>query len=133
MKKLIILAISIMMILSLSSIVMAKAVKLDLGALGTEKGQGKVILNNPSGAINLVVQVNLKGAQPDFPYCVWIKAEGVDFIYLGKLVTNGVGNGTFHKNVETELKGIFNKIIVALDDCDSINLYWSDEGKIEIK
>ena len=123
------------MILSLASIVMAKAVKLDLLPYSDsgETGSGKVILNNPSGPINLVVQVNLKGAQPDFPYCVWIKAEGVSFIYLGELVTNGVGNGTFHKNVEKELQGILTNIIVALDDCDKINLYESDEGKIEIK
>ena len=153
MKKLLIISVSIIIILALSSSVMAKAVPLELPLFpgSGETGLGEVILNNPSGAINLVVQVNLKGAIDGETYTVWIRARNEDdnawvvlsdapyfgghgWYELGELITNGVGNGSFHINLKLEYSGKLNNIIVALDTevYKKIN-YWSEEGEIEIK
>ena len=156
MKKLLIITISIMIILALASSVMAKAVKLELPPYEgsgspdpSETGLGEVILNNPSGAINLVVQVNLKGAISGETYTVWIRAKDEvnnwvelsedpygsgGWYKLGDFVANKVGNGTFHTNLELAYSGKLNNIIVALDTevYKKIN-YWSEEGGIEIK
>jgi uncharacterized membrane protein len=145
MKKLLIITISIMIILALCSSVMAKAVPLVLEPLREETGTGKVILNNPKGAINFVVQVNLKGAR-DITYNVYIRAKdessnwvvfpgdnpGAGWYKLGELITNEVGNGSFHINLELEHSGKLNDIEVALDDY-VLNYYWSEKGEIEIK
>ena len=148
MKKLLIITISIMIILALSSSVMAEAVKLDLPPCTSsgETGLGEVILNNPSGAIELVVQVNLKDAQDEFNYNVYIRAKditnnwvvfsgdtpGAGWYKLGELITNGEGNGSFHTNLKLEFSGILKEIEVALDDF-VVNYYWSEKGEIEIK
>ena len=151
MKKLLILTISIMIILALSSSVMAKAVQLELPPyLGSgELGLGKVILNNPLGAINFIVQVNLENAKADFTYTVWIRAkdEGdtwMDFpvppygargwYELGELITDELGNGSFHINLKLEYTGVLSNIIIALDrDWDRGIQYYSVEGEIEIE
>lgn len=151
MKKLLIISISIIIILALASSVMAKAVKLELPPYNNsgETGLGEVILNNPSGAISLVVQVNLKGAIDGETYTVWIQAKDESnqwvvfsdvqhknsgWYMLGDLITNKVGNGTFHTNLELAYSGKLSNIIVALDTevYKKIN-YWSEEGEIEIK
>ena len=151
MKKLLIISISIMIILALASSVMAKTEKLELPPYvnSGETGLGEVILNNPSGAISLVVQVNLKGAIGGETYTVWIRAkdEGGNWVVLseepyssggwyklGDFVTNKVGNGTFHANLELAYSGKLSNIVVALDTevYKKIN-YWSEEGEIEIK
>ena len=139
MKKLLIISISIMIVLALSSSVMAKAVNLELPQFDLidplETGLGKVILNNPSGEINFVVQVNIKGAQIDHTYVVWIYYGSGSWINLGELLTNAVGNGSFHLNMtlpEATLTGI----IVALNEVVPFNhrQYSSDpSGEIVIK
>ena len=156
MKKLLIISISVMIILVLASSVMAKTVKLELApneGSGSptpyETGLGEVILNNPSGAVNLVVQVNLKGAIDGETYTVWIQAKDKDdhwvvlsdtqykssgWYMLGELIANKVGNGTFHANLKLAYSGELSKIIVALDTQVYLKInYLSEEGEIEIK
>ena len=156
MKKLFIITISIIIILALSSSVMAKAVQLELPPYPNshETGLGKVILNNPRGAINFIVQVNLENAETDFTYTVWIQAkdnvgkfvvfpctswEGNDplnprWYNLGEFTTDELGNGSFHINLKLEYTGVLSNIIIALDaEYDKYIKYWSGEGEIEIK
>ena len=156
MKKLLIISISIMIVLALSSGLMAKAVEFELTPVAnTETGTVKVILNNPAGSINLVVQVNLKDGQEDgFIYTVWIEARNAEdndwvvlsdhpwlgndltaeWYKLGELVTNKVGNGTFHTNLELDYSGKLTGIVVALDrDYDQAIQYWNMDEKEEIE
>ena len=72
-------------------------------------GGGKVIMNNPTGdAVNLVIQVAVKGAMPNTDYVVYLEyfygMSGWHFYALGVLHTNGKGNGNFHSN-RLEVKG----------------------------
>jgi len=148
MKKLLIISISIMIILALASSVMAKAVKLDLlPFVSAAEGSGKVVLNNPSGAVNFIVQVNIKGAQANHPYVVWIyAASGGDFsefpeyldsgwYNLGELLTNKKGNGSFHINIALPETGLLSGIEVALNEVspETSRQYSSEVGEIEIK
>jgi len=66
-------------------------------------GGGKVIMNNPTGdAVNLVIEVAVKGAMPNTDYVVYLEyfygMTGWKYYALGILHTNGKGNGNFHCN-----------------------------------
>ena len=66
-------------------------------------GGGKVIMNNPTGdAVNLVIQVAVKGAMPNTDYVVYLEyfygMAGGHYYALGVLHTNRKGNGNFHSN-----------------------------------
>ena len=146
-----------MIILALSSSVMANAVQLELiptryGPGLTEIGTGKVILNNPNGAINFIVQVNIENAQENTWYDVWIIADPPNlflpldhgnttspWFYLGEFLTDEDGNGHFHSNIKLEDLGVRENIKVALNPITSTNphgglaSYKSEKGEIEIK
>jgi hypothetical protein len=125
---------------------MAKAVQLDLTAnVVEEEGWGKVILNNPAGTLNLIVQVDLKGAALE-AYDVWICDTGgasllplvalgsTGWFKLGVLETNVAGNGTLHCNVTLEVPGEL-ELMVYLDPFDNLtyDAYVSEAEPIEIK
>ena len=148
MKKLLIISISIMIILALASSAMAKAVQLDLlPYVAAAEGSGKVILNNPLGAVNFIVQVNIEGAQTNHTYVVWIfAASGGDFsgfdeysnsgwYNLGELITDEFGNGSFHLNIALPGTGLLSGIEVALNEVSppTGRQYSSEVGEIEIK
>ena len=146
MKKLLIISISIIIILALASSVMAKAVQLELTPVvdTEEEGWGKVILNNPAGTINLILRVNIKNAAIKTTYFVYIQANdqdgnevGYTWNYLGDLLTNKAGNGSFKLNIKEEIPESIEKltdIVVALNDPDNITKYMNVlKGEIEIK
>jgi len=140
MKKLIILTISIMIILALSSSVMAKAVQLELAPYeGTEEeGWGKVILNNPAGTVDLILLVNIKNAAPDTTYTVWIMTDDESWMSLGDILTNKAGNGSFKNDFKDVVDGPLEitGIVVALNCPMYVTKYITDQtetGEIEIK
>ena len=112
-----------------------------------ETGSGKVMLYNPIGVSNFVVQVDLEGAQIDHTYVVWINAEGADlsplvksptagstWYTLGNLFTNGSGDGSFYIGVNLVYPGTLNNIEVALNEVSpySNRKYSSELGTIVI-
>ena len=138
MKKLFIITISIMIILALSSSVMAKAVQLELAPAGVNEegeGWGKVILNNPAGTVDLILLVNIKNAAPLTTYSVWIEHHSMPWEYIGDILTNKAGNGSFKLNfkdvVDTTL--LITGIMVCLDFEGSYHYLTTEPGDIEIK
>jgi len=106
MKKLIILAISIMMILSLSSIVMAKADVQTLLPFPTANpiepdASGKAIVNTSKGDVVLEITVSVKGLKAGEDYTVWL-GEGGEWESIGDFTTNANGNGHFHRNIRED-------------------------------
>lgn len=127
------------------------AVQLNLlpwgSTLPIETGSGKVMLYNPTGDPNFIVQVDLEGAQIDHTYVVWINADGADlsplvksptpgstWYTLGNLFTNGSGDGSFYIGVNLVYSGILNNIEVALNEVSPYfnRKYSSELGTIVI-
>ena len=128
-----------MIILALSSSVMAKAVQLELAPAGVNEegeGWGNVILNNPAGTVDLIMLVNIKNAMPATTYSVWIWTDGMPWwTQLGDILTNPAGNGSFKLNlkdvVDTTL--LITGIMVCLDFGGSYHYLTTESGDIEIK
>jgi hypothetical protein len=80
----------------------AKAEKVDLVPIAGLPGGGAVVLNNSSGRNNLEVTVQLKGAPADFTYAVYVFVDGawIGGAPAGTMTTNGLGNATFHANLQ---------------------------------
>jgi hypothetical protein len=112
-----------------------------------ETGSGKVMLHNPTGDPNFIVQVDLEGAQINHTYVVWINAGGADlsplvksptpgstWYTLGNLFTNGLGDGSFNIGVNLVYSGILNNIEVALNEVSPYynRKYSSELGTIVI-
>jgi len=153
MKKIIILGLVLLMVVVFATTVFGRAQKLDLKE-GLEDGNvvGFVILNNPSGAVNFVVQVIIENAEPNLDCNIWISAltgtgaanffplvksvtTDSPWYKLGELSTNDDGDGSFHINLKlTEVSGNLTKIVVALNQKDpKLRKFTSEEGEIKIK
>ena len=114
MKKLLIISISIMIILALSSIVIAEADVQNLvpytyvshpdgGPLTySPYASGKAIVNNSEGNVVLEITVSAKGLDPGEVYTVSLIATGSIWFPLGEFTTNANGNGHFHINLSEE-------------------------------
>lgn len=61
--------------------------------------RGKVIVNNPAGAVNLVVQFTVKGLKPNCDYWAWMSLDGAfPATNCGNFTTNAQGNANVHYN-----------------------------------
>jgi hypothetical protein len=137
MKKLIILSISIMIVLVLSSSVMAKAVQLELAPYGPNvdgEGYGNVILNNPAGTVDLIFLVNIKKAAPNTTYTVHLYVAG-GWNYLDDILTNAAGNGSLKFDFKDIVEGplLLAGIKVGLNFEGWTHYMTTETGEIEIK
>ena len=84
--------------------VLAKADKVDLVPVTGLSGGGSVIFNNSSGANNLEVTVQLKGAPAAATYDVYLVVDCVNYqgAPVGTITTNPAGNATFHVNAQVD-------------------------------
>jgi len=93
----------------LPAIAMAASSKLTItpyGSLtGYKYGTGKIIVNNPKGAVNFILELMLKKATPSHTYYVyawvdqdWTNLNWDNLFQLGSFTTNKQGNGNFHFN-----------------------------------
>jgi len=107
MKKLIILGLVLLMVVSFTAIVLAKADVQKLvpyNYFGDDPAypdaKGKVIVNEPKGDVVLQITVSVIGLEPDTEY--WVKSCTSlvieDWTEIGPFTTNSNGNGHFHIN-----------------------------------
>lgn len=110
MKKAVVLGLVALLVIGSAVAVHAKAEKEDLYATPVPKQfsqtgtvAGFVILNNPAGTNNLIVEVSLKGGASNATYGVYLEKYSAAFVwlnytYLGDLTTNRQGKGNAHFN-----------------------------------
>jgi hypothetical protein len=67
---------------------------------GVTTGMATAIFNNSSGVKNLQVTVQVKGANADFTYAMYLFVDGAWYhgAPVGTVMTDGDGNATFHFN-----------------------------------
>lgn len=68
--------------------------RLVLDPVGTETGSGQVVNIHPNGpVVGAQERYQLKNAQPDTGYQVWLVVDGADFMQTATIVTDRNGNG----------------------------------------
>ena len=94
------------LILGVTGIALAKAVKVELAPYGTLEpdASGHAILNYAKGADKTEVQVNCWGLTPETEYTVYLN-DGVDYYAIGTFTTDSSGDGHLHAKLEGDASG----------------------------
>lgn len=130
MKKIIAIALAIVMVLTLgTSAALAAAQKLDLrenpprcDVPGVGESAGFVVLNNDNETDEVVVVVSLKEGEPNRTYAIFLegytgtkggRTNWLSWAYLGDLTTNRNGKGNFDARVPLSLGPHYLQVVVS--------------------